>query len=113
MPEEADLLIDVRFLPNPYWDDELRELTGRDERVRSYVLDNPQASAFLEAWHALLDSVMPGYVAEGKSSLAIAVGCSGGQHRSVAIAEETAAYLARAGYHVSTSHRDLARYLGA
>ena len=113
MPEEADLLIDVRFLPNPYWDPEMRELTGRDERVRSYVLDNPQAKEFLEAWHRLLDCVMPGYVAEGKSRLSIGVGCSGGQHRSVALAEECAAYLSSAGYHVSTSHRDLARYLGA
>ena len=113
MPEEADLLIDVRFLPNPYWDPEMLELTGRDERVRSYVLDNPQATEFLEAWHRLLDCVMPGYVAEGKSRLSIGVGCSGGQHRSVALAEECAAYLSSAGYHVSTSHRDLARYLGA
>lgn len=113
MPEEADLMIDVRFLPNPYWDPQMRELTGHDEQVRDYVLGNPQAKAFMGAWRSLLDAAMPGYVAEGKSRLTIAVGCSGGQHRSVAIAEDTAAYLVSCGYHVTTGHRDLSRYTGA
>ena len=109
MPEEADLIIDVRFLPNPYWNSEMRALTGKDESVRSFVIDHPQTQAFLETWHKLLDTVMPGYVTEGKSQLSIGVGCSGGQHRSVALADETASYLTRQGYHVSVSHRDLAR----
>lgn len=109
MPEEADLIIDVRFLPNPYWDPEMRPLTGRDPLVRDFVIDHPQTQAFLERWCALLDTVMPGYVAEGKSRLSVGVGCSGGQHRSVAIAEATAAHLTGEGYHVLTSHRDLAR----
>ena len=109
MPEEADIIIDVRFLPNPYWNPEMRPLTGRDPLVRDFVIDHPQTQAFLERWTQLLDTVMPGYVAEGKSRLSVGVGCSGGQHRSVAIAEATASHLTRAGYHVLTSHRDLAR----
>ena len=109
MPEEADLIIDVRFLPNPYWDPEMRHLTGKDELVHNFVLGHPQTQAFLEVWRQMLDTVMPGYVAEGKSRLSIGVGCSGGQHRSVALADETAIYLASAGYHVVSSHRDLYR----
>ena len=107
MPPEADLLIDVRFLPNPFYDPEMRHLTGKDEKVSRYVLENPTAVEFLKAWQRLLDVVMPGYVAEGKSRLSIAVGCTGGQHRSVAIAETTAAYLKSQGYHVTVSHHDL------
>lgn len=109
MPVEADLMIDVRFLPNPFYDPEMRNLTGRDRTVADFVLNNPTTEKFLDAWWQLLDVTMPGYVAEGKSHLSIAVGCTGGQHRSVAIADATAAYLERAGYHVSLSHRDLSR----
>ncbi len=109
MPEEADIIIDVRFLPNPYWDPSMRPLTGRDPLVRDFVIDHPQTQVFLDRWTSLLDAVMPGYVAEGKSRLSVGVGCSGGQHRSVAIAEATATYLLKEGYHVLTSHRDLAR----
>ena len=109
MPEEADIIIDVRFLPNPYWDPKMRPLTGRDALVRDFVLEHPQTQTFLERWASLLDAVMPGYVAEGKSRLSVGVGCSGGQHRSVAIAEETATYLTSQGYQVLTSRRDLAR----
>ena len=108
MPVEADLMIDVRFLPNPFYDPEMRNLTGRDRTVADFVLNNPTTEKFLDAWWRLLDVTMPGYVAEGKSHLSIAVGCTGGQHRSVAIANATAAYLERGGYHVSLSHRDLA-----
>jgi UPF0042 nucleotide-binding protein len=109
LPEDADIIIDVRFLPNPYWDPRMRPLTGRDAKVRDFVLGHPQTEAFLERWRALLSCVMPGYVAEGKSRLSVGVGCSGGQHRSVAIAEQTANYLSSEGYHVLVSHRDLAR----
>ena len=109
MPVEADLMVDVRFLPNPFYDPEMRKLTGLDEKVSTFVLENPKTKEFLDAWFKLLDAVMPGYVAEGKPQLSIAIGCTGGQHRSVAIAEATAHYLERQSYHVSISHRDLPR----
>ena len=108
MPVEADLMIDVRFLPNPFYDPVMRTLTGKDQLVSDFVLKNPTTEKFMDAWERLLDVAMPGYVTEGKSHLSIAVGCTGGQHRSVAIAEATAAYLEKGGYHVSISHRDLA-----
>lgn len=107
LPTEADLLIDVRFLPNPFYDPEMRNLTGNDERVATYVLDHPVTREFTKAWEYLLDVVMPGYVAEGKPTLSIAIGCTGGQHRSVAIANYTAAYLKERTYNVTLSHRDL------
>lgn len=109
MPIEADLMIDVRFLPNPFYDPEMRTLTGLDAKVSDFVLDHPKTHEFLDAWFRLLDAVMPGYIAEGKPQLSIAVGCTGGQHRSVAIAEATGRYLERQHYHVSISHRDLAK----
>lgn len=106
-PLDADLVIDVRFLPNPYYDPELRPLTGLDAPVRDFVMYRKETEEFMTCWKALLDCVMPGYVAEGKQQLAIAVGCTGGQHRSVAIAEATADYLRSHGYRVSIAHRDL------
>ncbi len=109
MPVEADILIDVRFLPNPFYDPDMRKLTGLDEKVSRFVLEHPNTQAFWTSWCQLLDAVMPGYVAEGKPQLSIAVGCTGGQHRSVAIAEATARYLERQQYHVTISHRDLPR----
>lgn len=109
MPVEADLMIDVRFLPNPFYDPEMRRLTGLDEKVARFVLDHPNTQSFLRAWYQLLDAVVPGYIAEGKPKLSIAIGCTGGQHRSVAIAEATGRYLERRQYHVSISHRDLPR----
>ena len=107
MPVEADLLIDVRFLPNPFWDPNMRLLTGNDPEVRDFVLEHPVTQDFLVAWKNLLDVVVPGYTAEGKSRVSIAIGCTGGQHRSVAIANATAEYLKLGGYHVAASHRDL------
>ena len=107
MPVEADLMIDVRFLPNPFYDPEMRTMTGNDEKVARFVLDNDVTRKFLKAWRQRLDVAMPGYIAEGKTQLSIAVGCTGGQHRSVAIANDTAAYLKEQGYHVTLSHRDL------
>ncbi|NHM16113.1 RNase adapter RapZ [Eggerthellaceae bacterium zg-887] len=106
-PVDADLVMDVRFLPNPYYDPKLRSYTGLDAPVRDYVLYRPETEEFLKRWRALLDCVMPGYVAEGKQQLAIGVGCTGGQHRSVALAEATGDYLKSRGYRVSTAHRDL------
>ena len=112
-PEDADLVIDVRFLPNPYYDAELKPLTGLDAPVREFVMGRTETSEFMRCWRALLDCVMPGYVAEGKQQLAIGVGCTGGQHRSVAIAEATGDYLKSKGYRVSTAHRDLKYAEGA
>ena len=106
-PADADLVIDVRFLPNPFYDPRMRTLTGLDEPVRNYVLRNGDTERFVKAWKGLLDCVMPGYVAEGKQQLAIAVGCTGGQHRSVVLAEVTGDYLRSCGYRVSVAHRDL------
>ncbi|MEA5019484.1 MAG: RNase adapter RapZ [Gordonibacter sp.] len=112
-PLDADLVMDVRFLPNPYYDPQLRPLTGLDKRVRDYVLYRPETEEFEKRWRSLLDCVMPGYVAEGKQQLAIAIGCTGGQHRSVALAESTGDYLKAKGYRVSLAHRDLALAEGA
>lgn len=107
MPVEADLLIDVRFLPNPFWDPQMRTLTGEDPMVRDFVLGNEVTKEFLDVWKHLLDVVMPGYITEGKSRVSVAIGCTGGQHRSVAIANATAAYLKECSYRVACTHRDL------
>jgi UPF0042 nucleotide-binding protein len=107
MPVEADLLIDVRFLPNPFWDPQMRLLTGNDPLVRDFVLGNDVTKEFLEVWKRLLDVVMPGYITEGKSRVSVAIGCTGGQHRSVAIANATAEYLKERDYRVACTHRDL------
>jgi UPF0042 nucleotide-binding protein len=108
LPMESDLVMDVRFLPNPFYDSELRALSGLDVKVSAFVMGSPQTQRFMSAWLALLDNCMPGYVAEGKQHLLIALGCTGGQHRSVAIAEATAAHLRELDYKVTTIHRDLA-----
>lgn len=106
-PVDADIVMDVRFLPNPYYDSALRHLTGLDQPVRDFVMYRSETEEFQKKWYSLLDCVMPGYVAEGKQQLAIGVGCTGGQHRSVALAEVTGNYLKTAGYRVSIAHRDL------
>jgi len=106
-PADADLVIDVRFLPNPYYNPDLRDLTGLDAPVRDFVMFRDETIEFKKRWQALLDVVMPGYVAEGKQQLAIGVGCTGGQPRSVALAESTGDYLKSKGYRVSVAHRDL------
>lgn len=107
LPGDVDLVFDLRFLPNPHWVEELRPYTGLDEPVRSYVLGNPDAKAFLEKVDDLLAMLLPAYVKEGKSYLSIAVGCTGGQHRSVAIAEELRALLAGRGFRANVRHRDI------
>lgn len=104
---DADIVIDVRFLPNPYYDPALKPYTGLDAPVRDFVMYRDETVEFMKSWKGLLDCVMPGYVKEGKQQLAIAVGCTGGQHRSVAIAEATGDYLRTRGYRVSVTHRDL------
>ncbi len=108
-PSDADIVMDVRFLPNPYYVVALRDLTGLDEAVRAFVLGRSETAEFMQKWFALLDTLMPGYVAEGKNHLGVALGCTGGQHRSVALAEATAAHLRKGGYRVAVSHRDIER----
>jgi UPF0042 nucleotide-binding protein len=108
-PADADIVMDVRFLPNPHYDPHLRPLTGLDSPVREFVLGKPETTTFLERWLPLLDDVVPGYVLEGKHHLAVALGCTGGMHRSVALAEVTATHLRALGYRVAVSHRDIGR----
>ena len=106
---DADHVVDVRFLSNPYWVSELRHLTGHDKEVRSYVLALPGATEFIDRYVAAIEPVLDGYVDELKPYLTIAVGCTGGKHRSVAISEAIAERLRRAGHTVRTLHRDLGR----
>jgi len=107
VPVDADLVADCRFLPNPHWVPELRALSGLDASVRDYVLGQPAATAFLEAYLSVLEVSLPGFEREGKRYVTLAVGCTGGKHRSVAMAEQLAARLS--GRDVSVSHRDLGR----
>ncbi|HEY8371611.1 MAG TPA: RNase adapter RapZ [Pseudonocardiaceae bacterium] len=110
LPMDADLVVDVRFLPNPFWIPELRDQTGLDEDVRNYVLSQEGAEEFLERYHELLRLIGAGYRREGKRYLTLAVGCTGGKHRSVAISETLAARLATEdGLAVKVVHRDLGR----
>lgn len=109
LPLDADIVMDVRFLPNPHWEDDLRPLTGHDRKVRDYVLETAVGSGFVERFDDLLASLLPQYEAEGRSYLTVAIGCTGGRHRSVAIAEELAERLRGRGVAVRTSHRDVAR----
>jgi len=104
---EADLVFDVRCLPNPFYIEELRHLTGLDDRIKDYVMNDKKSQEFLERLLSLLNFSVPMYEAEGKSRLVIAVGCTGGRHRSVTIAEEIYKNLKSFGYHVSIRHRDI------
>jgi UPF0042 nucleotide-binding protein len=106
VPSVIDLLFDVRFLPNPHWVAELRDQTGRDRAVRDYVFSHEQAGAFVDRVSGMLDFLIPEYEREGKSYLTIGVGCTGGRHRSVAIAEEMADRLRDGGVEVTVHHRD-------
>ncbi len=107
-PQDADIVIDVRFLPNPFYIPVLRGLTGLDRQVADYVLEQKETHVFLDAWSNLLNCIMPGYIAEGKQHLAIGVGCTGGQHRSVVLAEKTGEFLQEQDYNVRVFHRDIA-----
>jgi RNase adapter protein RapZ len=110
IPLEADLVFDVRFLQNPYYVPELRRLSGLTDGVRTYVLDQPLARRFLGVAHDLLELTIPAYVSEGKTRLTIAIGCTGGYHRSIALAEELAAWLREQEHGpVSVFHRELER----
>jgi RNase adapter protein RapZ len=109
LPVDADLVADCRFLPNPRWVDELAPLTGQDEGVVEYVLKQPGATEFLDAYLAALRVTLDGYTRQGKQYLTLAVGCTGGKHRSVVMAEEIACRLQEAGLAVQVVHRDLGR----
>ena len=110
VPTDADMVADARFLPNPFWLPELRPLTGKDEQVRDYVLGQPGALEFVERYADALAPVLAGYQRENKSHATIAVGCTGGKHRSVAVVERLAASLAGLpGVVVNVKHRDLGR----
>lgn len=109
LPVDADLVVDCRFLPNPHWVDELRPLTGRDAPVRDFVLAQPGATEFVDGYGRLLLSVTDGFAREGKHFLTLAVGCTGGKHRSVAMSEEIGRRLEEAGIPLRVVHRDLGR----
>ncbi len=109
LPLDVDLVLDCRFLPNPHWIEELRPRTGLDHGVRDYVLGFPQTKEFLTRLDHLLDLLLPAYVEEGKSYLTVALGCTGGRHRSVALAEEVAERLRLRGYAPRVAHRDIGR----
>jgi UPF0042 nucleotide-binding protein len=109
LPLDADLVIDCRFLPNPHWVDELRPLSGLDDAVVAYLDEQDVTSPFVDELENLLLFLLPHYVKEGKSYLTVAFGCTGGRHRSVAIAERVARLLDQSGYHPRINHRDLDR----
>jgi UPF0042 nucleotide-binding protein len=109
VPRVIDLLFDVRFLPNPYWVLSLRPLTGLNQQVQAFVSSHPDAAEFLRRTESLLDFVLPRYEGEGKSYLTIAVGCTGGRHRSVVIAEELGRWLGERGVDATVRHRDAER----
>jgi UPF0042 nucleotide-binding protein len=108
-PRDADLVLDVRFLPNPHWVDELRPLPGTNQKVREYVEGQEEYGAFMKRLESLLDVVVPGYVDEGKSYLTVAIGCTGGRHRSVVVGDDLADYFRERGHRVSVDHRDIDR----
>jgi UPF0042 nucleotide-binding protein len=109
VPLDADIVFDVRFLPNPHFVPEFRKRTGKDPKVAAYVRSFPQTEEFLERVSELMLYLLPHYVEEGKSYLTVAFGCTGGQHRSVMMAEEVKRRLKKAGYQVKTAHRDIPR----
>jgi len=109
IPVDADLVADLRFLPNPYWDPELKELTGLNEQVNDFIVGSDQAQEFLTKYAELINLVEDGYLREGKRFVTIAMGCTGGKHRSVAMAENLSARLVKSGVEVRVVHRDLGR----
>lgn len=109
LPLEADLVFDVRFMPNPFYIDSMREKTGLDREVRDYVFSFRETGQFLEKLQDLLGLVLPLYREEGKTVLVVAIGCTGGRHRSVAVAHALGAYIGSLGYQVTENHRDMTR----
>ncbi len=109
IPRDVDLMFDCRFLPNPYWDETLRSHSGLEPQVRKFVLDRPETTAFLDKLDDLLTMLIPSYIREGKSYLTVAMGCTGGRHRSVVLAEELARRLDDHGMPTTVFHRDVER----
>lgn len=107
LPIDADVAMDVRFLPNPYYDEELRELRGTDKPVYDFVMKQPETEEFYNLFMDLIEYTLPGYRREGKSNITIAIGCTGGHHRSVALVERAAKQIEAAGYTVNKTHRDI------
>ena len=107
IPSDADLVFDVRFLPNPYYVDDLRKKTGLDEAVSSFVFSDKQTQTFMGLIQDLMTFLLPQYVAEGKRNLVIAIGCTGGQHRSVAVAEKLGEFIRQKGYPVNVGHLNM------
>jgi len=107
LPLDVDMVLDVRFLPNPHWDEHLRPMTGVDEPVREYVMSQPATTEFLRRTLSLLELVLPAYVQEGRSYFTLAIGCTGGRHRSVVLAESVAAGMRSLGYAPRVTHRDM------
>ena len=109
LPRGVDMIFDVRFLANPHWEEDLRALDGRDNRVAEYVANDPRFADFFDRMEQLVSSLLPAFKQEGKTYLSVGLGCTGGQHRSVAVAERLANALAEQGWQVSTRHRELER----
>jgi UPF0042 nucleotide-binding protein len=109
LPLDADMVLDVRFLPNPHWVPELRSKSGQDVAVRDYVLGQEGTKAFIERLEGLLEVALPGYVREAKHYLTVAIGCTGGRHRSVVLAEELGVWLGAQGFRANVTHRDMER----
>ena len=109
IPVDADLLADMRFLPNPYWVPELRDQTGRDAAVANYVMGRPDAQLFLDRYVPVIETLSDGYLREGKRFMTVAIGCTGGKHRSVAMTEEITRRLIALGMDARATHRDLGR----
>ena len=109
IPLDADLVFDVRFLKNPHYIDELRQFDGRDKKIDDFVMSDPDSLPFLDKLFGLVEFTLPRYIEEGKAYLTIAIGCTGGQHRSVVVAERLAEFIRSKGYYVLINHRDLAK----
>ena len=107
IPADADLVFDVRFLPNPYYNEKLRPLTGNDKPIQDFVMGCPQAVEFMDKLEDMINFLIPNYILEGKNSLVIAVGCTGGKHRSVTLANELYRRLSNKDYGVRIEHRDI------
>lgn len=109
LPLDVDLVFDCRFLPNPHWDEDLRPLSGKDPEIQEYVIDRPSGQRFLADLEQMLEHLLPGYEEEGKSYLTVAFGCTGGRHRSVAMAEGVGRLLKDKGWQPRVTHRDIDR----
>jgi UPF0042 nucleotide-binding protein len=109
IPLEADLVFDVRFLPNPYYEPELRGLRGNEKEVIKYLEKYPETKSFMKRFFQFIDYLIPAYIKEGKSCLTISIGCTGGKHRSVYVTEELKKHFSRQGMDISITHRDIGK----